>query len=80
MLSYLPRSGPDRFGSSVTAATVIALVWLIVSVGPESPSVHVGNVLAAPHIGEPKPAAVRVSPERAATHVKASVSRIPGRS
>jgi len=80
MLSYFPRSGPDRFWSSVTAATVVALVWLIVAVGPESPSVHVGNVLAAPHIGESKAAAVSVSPERAAPHVKASVSRAAGRS
>ena len=79
MPSYLPRSGPDRFWSSVTAATVIALVWLIVAVGPESPSVHVGNILATPHIGEPR-AAVRVSPERAATHVKASATRAAARS
>jgi hypothetical protein len=57
MSSYLPRSDADRFWAAVTAATIAALVWLIVAVGPESAVAPPAsrNAIAA-HIDERKPA------------------------
>jgi hypothetical protein len=63
MSSYLPRSDADRFWAAVTAATIAALVWLIVAVGPVAvgPEAAVAppasRTALAAHIDEHKPAA-----------------------
>ena len=68
MSSYLPRSDADRFWSAVTAATIAALVWLIVAVGPESaPAPHAAGNLAAAHIDERRPAPAHVASDRVST-------------
>jgi hypothetical protein len=73
MSSYLPRSHADRFWSAVTAATIVALVWLILAVGPESGMQLHANAFSGHSSDAPKPAAA--VPERAPVRAHVSDDR-----
>jgi hypothetical protein len=73
MSSYLPRSDADRFWAAVTAATIAALVWLIVAVGPESAvAPHALRTAIAAHIDERKPVAAHMASDRAPSRTRAA--------
>ena len=65
MSSYLPRSDADRFWSAVTAVTIVALVWLILAVGPESGMQLHANAFSVHPSDAHKPVAVAPVSERA---------------
>jgi hypothetical protein len=75
MSSYLPRSDADRFWSAVTAATIVALVWLILAVGPESGMQLHANAFSGHPSDTPKPAAAAAVPERAPVRAHVSDDR-----
>jgi hypothetical protein len=72
MSSYLPRSDADRFWATVTATTIVALVWLIVAVGPEAAiAPRANDHSAGAHTDGLKPVAAQVASERGSVRPRA---------